>query len=193
MDDRATSIMSHPEYAGDLEDLDREFPAPSFEGPQSEIQPAAIQDEMAAERHLKAMSYYEHEATWIRQHAAAHRARIDAWEQARIRPITGRLAWHEAGLKAFLTTSGKKAIKLAYGSMKWMKGRERVEILDQGAFETWVRGAEFDRARWDAFVRTKTTYEPIKAAIKAHIETTGEVPNGVDLVTGDETFKIDVA
>ena len=96
-EDRVPYLTDRPEETGDIDNLDEDFPVPSFEGPDGEIQPATIQDEMAAERHLKAISYYQHEAKYVHDHAAAHRARIDAWEQARLRPMLGRIVWHEGG------------------------------------------------------------------------------------------------
>ena len=182
----APYLTDRPEETGDIDTLDEDFPVPSFEGPGGEIQAAVIQDEMAAERHLKAISWYQHEAKRVRDHAAAHRARIDAWEQARLRPMLGRIVWHEGGLRAFLARSGKKALKLAYGSFRWVSGRESVEIVDDVLFQGWACLAA------EGCIRVKR--EADKVAVKTWIkEHGGELPPGVDLKTEEATFKVDVA
>jgi hypothetical protein len=42
-----------------------------------------------------------------------------------------------------------------------------------------------------ALVRTKVTREPDKRAILELVRTTGEIPEGVELVRGDDTFKVE--
>ena len=180
----AVYLTARLEETGDIDNLDEDFPVPSFEGPGGEIQPAVILDEMAAERHLKAISWYQHETRRIRDHAAAHRARIDAWEQARLRPVEGRIVWHEGGLRAFLTRSGKKAMKLAYGSMKFTTPGESLKVLDEHAALKWATPLNLVR------MKVEVSAADVKAWIKAN---GGEIPPGMDIVTGEEKFKVEVA
>ena len=189
----ALYVTDRPEEMGDIDNLDEDFPVPSFEGPGGEMQPAVIQDEMAAERHLKAISWYQHEARRIRDHAAAHRARIDAWEQARLRPVLGRVVWHEGGLRAFLTRSGKKAMKLAYGSLGFTGGGEKdqsLEVLDEAVALAWAKEHGGVGVYYSSEVVEKIKKVPIKNWIR---ENGGEVPPGTDLKQGEKKFKVEVA
>ena len=189
----AVYLTDRPDETGDIDNLDKDFPIPSFQGPGGEMQPAIIQDEMAAERHLKAISWYQHEAKYVRDHAAAHRARIDTWEQARLRPMLGRIVWHEEGLRAFLTRSGKRALKLAYGSLRFTGGGENdlsLEVLDETVALAWAKEHGRVGVYYSSEVVEKIKKVPIKNWIR---ENGGEVPPGTDLKQGEKKFKVEVA
>ena len=173
------------------DDLDHDFPEMPLEvklpgGTVGETDPPAIPDEMQAERHLKAVGYYNRERARIIAHATAHRAQIAVWERAALRPIEARLEWHEGGLRAWLTASGRKAAKLVYGTVKRVAGRESVKIEDELNFMGW---AQAEDGRYKRFVRVKA--EPNKVAIAAHIKSTGEIPDGCALVVGEDQIKIE--
>lgn len=170
-----------------MDDLDHDFPEVPEEFGLSEVDPPTIPNEMEAERHLKAVSYYRREAQRIRDHAAAHRAQIYAWEQGRLRPIEARLAWHEGGLRGWFAGVGRKTVKLVYGTVKLIAGRESVKVEDEDAFLSWANMFEKTRQL------IRFSQEPNKAAIRGYIQQEGEIPPGCDLVTGEDTIKIDAS
>ena len=145
---------------------------------------AQIDSTERAEAHLRKVAYWEAEAAEVRAHAATEHARVNDWETRQLEKIRRPLSWHSAGLKAFLFNSGKKTLSLVYGKLRRTKGRERIEIEDPEAFVKAQMG--------DDFVTTTVKKTPDKKAILAHIHDTGEIPEGSELVTGDDSFKIEV-
>lgn len=167
------------------DDLDHDFPEMP-EGDENECPTLIIPNEMQAERHLKAVSYYRREAQRIAAHAQAHRAQIDAWEQARLRPIEARAAWHEGGLRGWFAGVGRKSVKLVYGSLQVVAGRDRVEVTDFAALNKAVGEGVGEMYN---LIRLKA--EPDKTGIARFIKETGEVPPGCDLVRGEDRVKIE--
>ena len=66
------------------------------------------------------------------------------------------------------------------GSFKRTKGRESIVVEDDASLP-------------EQFTVTKTTVNPDKKALLAHIKETGEIPDGVDLVCGEDSYKITTA
>uniref|UniRef100_A0A6M3Y2R8 Putative host-nuclease inhibitor protein n=1 Tax=viral metagenome TaxID=1070528 RepID=A0A6M3Y2R8_9ZZZZ len=154
-----------------------------YESPDLIPAPEVANDE-AAEKQLRALRYWLGELDRAEQHAKNERDRIELWLEGRRNIYQPRIAWHERGLKAYLWNVGKKSLKLIAGTIKRTKGRERIDVLDQDTFIKWAaqNGA--------GLLRTKV--EPDKKAIAGHIQETGEIPPGVDLVRGEDTFSVTI-
>lgn len=135
---------------------------------------------------LRAVAYWRAEKDAIRAQAKAEIERIQRWAQAETERIDRRISWHERGLFELLKSTGKKSMKYAYGTLKWIVGRERVEVEDKDAFLNWARSCESRKH----LIRVKE--EPDKVAIGKFVKDTGEIPDGVDLVTGDDNIKIEI-
>jgi phage host-nuclease inhibitor protein Gam len=124
--------------------------------------------------------------------ASAERARIDAWERAEIERLTADESFFLSHLERFhrdrLEEDPKaKTIKLPSGELKLRAASDRVEVTD---YATFILSQPLD----SPLLRVKT--EPDKAAIKAHIKKSGEVPEGVVFIPGKAehpTFSVDVA
>jgi hypothetical protein len=143
--------------------------------------PAQIDSLELAERHLAAVARFAREQAAFEAHAKQPHDRIDFWLNARVAGLERKATWHRASLNAFLINSGKKTLKLINGTLKLIAGRERVEVADP---EHFVAIAD------EQFVRTKVIKEPDKRAILTHIHSTGEIPDGAELVRGDDSFKV---
>jgi len=143
-----------------------------------ELPPVTVEAEEGANKSLRAVRYWRAEARKVAFQAQTEVDRIKAWEERELARLDRRIAWHEEGLRAFLWGTGKKTLKLAFGTLKRTAGRDRVVVEDAPAF---LQAAGPD------LVRVKT--DPDKAAILRHIKATGEIPEGCDLVQGEDTFK----
>ena len=138
-----------------------------------------IESEERAEEHLRTLAYWQAEAARIKDHADREVDKIEKWREAENEKIQRKIDWHEQGLRGFLWQSGAKTISLINGKLKRIKGRDRVEIPDVDAFVSQAPGE---------FLNVKTI--PDKTSVMAHIKETGEIPDGVDLVTGEDSFKV---
>jgi len=173
-----------------LEELYHMPPLPSFEAAQAEIEseeqgrhiPTATDDEEQAERYLEWLRYRNGKIDSITRRMDAEIAVLEHRKEQLLKSHLQRVEYLEASLKKHLWESGKKRLDYAYGTLTRRKGRERVVIEDESAF-CFKHGDT-------PYVATTTTRRPDKAGIKDHITSTGEIPDGADLVRGDDTCTI---
>lgn len=157
-----------------------------WEGIEEQETKPTVEGQDQAEKRLWVVKMLRSEIHEIQQHAANERGKIDLWERNQTEKVQKQLAWLESGLRVFLDTTNKATLKLVNGTLKYRKGRERIEIADEEAF---VKAAEMDDK---GFVRTTVKKAPDKKAILEYINETGEIPEGVDIVTGEGSFTIEV-
>lgn len=162
----------------EIQDIDFDYEADADDTPI-----VNVGDNHQAEAHLRALGHWRYEVEQINAHAKKEIDRINEWRDEEVAKLQKKIAWHESGLIAFLQVQGKKTIKLINGTLKRIKGRDRVDVLDADALTKW---AESNGAN---LLRVKV--EPDKKAIMDHIKNTGELPDGVDVVTGEDSFKIE--
>ena len=136
-----------------------------------------------AEGHLRALDNWRAEVETIQKHAQMQIDRASQWAEEEVAKIQPRIHFHESGLIAFLQVQGKKTIKLINGTLKRTAGRNSVVVDDMAALESWSEhsGVEVIRVKREAD----------KKAIMDYVKKDGVVPDGVDIVTGDDSFKID--
>lgn len=138
-------------------------------------------NEEQAERHLDWLRYRNGLIDEISQRMDAEIARLETRKAQLLSGHLQRVEYLEASLKKHLQESGKKRIDYAYGTIKFTKGREHVEIDNDSAF-CFRHG--------DTPALVSITRRPDKAGIKAQIKATGEIPDGCDLVRKDDSFTI---
>tara|TARA_R110000824_G_scaffold7698_1_gene34807 strand:- start:13363 stop:13890 length:528 start_codon:yes stop_codon:yes gene_type:complete len=124
----------------------------------------------------------------IKAHADIERARIATWETSEASKVSRQMDWLEKGLRAFLMGTGKVTMNLIGGKLKYRKGREKVEIEDEQQFVSDYNSGGLED---QGFIRETIKHAPDKKAILAHIKATGEVPEGVELVYGEDSFSMD--
>lgn len=165
------------------DDIDFDYP----DGPNAEMPPVVVADQDQAEAHLRALDAWRAQAEQIEAHAQREIDRVQRWRDEEMRKVAPRIAYHESGLVAYLmrtTEAGKgKTVRLIHGTLKRVAGQNRVEERDINALKTWCEKNGHD------FLRTK--YEAKKPEIHKHIKSTGELPDGVELVPGEDSFKIE--
>ena len=151
---------------------------------QYESEPESIKAEGRAEDHLRCLSYWQRERKRIETAFECEIAKIEERASKLLEQVDRKIAWHETGLRAWLWSTGAKSIKLLNGTLKRIKGRERIEILDE---ETFLSQAPPE------LISERIVRRPDKKAILARIKETGELPPGIDLVRSEDSFKVDFA
>ena len=167
---------------GQLVEIDEEEQAerPSAEDPVVNFEDG-IADDTQAERYLEWLRYRNGKIVEISQRMDAEIARLKARKGQLLSGHRQRADYLEASLKKYLWERGQKRIDYAYGTLSRRRGRERVEVEDETAF-CFKYGDNADLVA--------TTRRPDKLGIKAHIKSTGDIPDGADLVRGDDTCTI---
>lgn len=154
-------------------------------------------DRQAAERLIKRyhrLSIEEREAAaFIDAEIAEAAAALKALQDRRaelLRPIERHRAWLdqfkgllEAWARTALEGNRERSIKLAYGAVKFHKGQDRLEVRDEEAAYNWATQNAHDAI----------DYSLKKSVFRDHIRITGEVPDGCELVPGEDTFSLEVA
>lgn len=140
-----------------------------------------VGSEERAEEHLRFLAYWRGEEEERIAHAARQIEKIQIWLEREMEAIHRKISWHERGLQGFLWQTGKKSVRLIHGSIRKIKGRERVEITDEEAFLTKAPSS---------LIAEKMLRRPDKKAILSHIRETGEIPEGTNLIRGEDTIHI---
>lgn len=152
------------------------------------IEPPAcpIADQEAAEKHFRSVAYWRKRLAQVEAHAAQEREIVDRWLERETAQIRRRLQWHEMGLAGFLCGLGEKSWNGIYGTVKKVIGRERIEVRDAASFIGWARTAA------PSLCRIKVVEDPDKKAILEYVHKSGEQPPGVEMVRGEDTYKVEV-
>lgn len=160
-------------YDDDLDDIYEEH---------WEDAPSPVEQEQA-EVHARCLRYWQQEHELVKEAFDVEVARLTARAEQELEKLRHRTDWHEMSLKKYLKESGEKRIILANATLSNSKGRQSVAITDQDKLESWC-SCEGN----PDLIRLKK--DPDKTAIMAHIKATGEEPEGVALVRGDDAFKV---
>lgn len=143
----------------------------------------AIESQGQAESHLQALAYHQGALDSIKAHATEQRAKVDAWELHESEKIARRVLWHRNGLQAFLWHTGLKTLSLIHGTLKRTAARESVVITDEDALRLWA-------ASHPQEVLRQVKPAPDKKAILALVKSTGELPDGVEIEKGEDSFSV---
>jgi hypothetical protein len=145
-------------------------------------EPLTITTDLEAENHLRHLAHWRLEQQKIRDHANAQIEKIRDWEAIQLKKTGNRIRWHEGGLRGFLYHTGKKTLKLVNGILKKRAGSKSIVIEDPKAF---------CESALEEFVTTTITKSPSKKAIMAHFKESGEIIDGTDVITGDDSYTFD--
>jgi len=127
---------------------------------------------------------YHHYCREMEACIAGYNSVIADYEAARdqkVEQYERKIGWLKTALHAHYVHSGEKKLDYPDGALSMRKGSERVEIENEVVFTNTHKLP---------FVREVYTRKADKAAIKKHIKTTGEIPEGADLVRGEDTFVV---
>ena len=157
--------MSEPVWI--LEDLDDEV----YEGER----PNDV-SQNDAEDHLEHLKRIRWALERDLEHAARQREKDDRFADLRKEKAQKKINYHEACLIRYLEARGETSMNLINGRLRTRTGSMSVEIVDEKQVPE-----EFFKAG-----KPKLS----KSLISTHIKTTGEIPDGVDWVRGDDSFTV---
>jgi len=136
-----------------------------------------VDGEGRAEDHLRALTYHRQRIAQIHAHAEEEIEKITLWEEQQCATIMRRCSYHRSSLETWIQAIGAKTAKLIHGTVKVVKGRRSVAILNEALIPK-------------DYLREKVTYAPDKKAIMAAMDDGGEVVEGTEIVEGEDTVSI---
>ena len=168
-------MTATPHYdPDDFTDFDNEF--------ESELPAPEIDRDENAEHHLRCYKWWCDEYDKIENRFDTEVARLVGRADRTLGRMQMRKQWHLSALHAYYTRKGEKRIVLANATLSSIKGRERVEIHDVDALGLYANTNQLGLVRYEP--------HPEKKHILAHIKKTGELPPGVDLIRGEDSFRV---
>ncbi len=148
-----------------------------------------VEDQELAERSLRAIAHWRSEEERIRSHAQTMRNKADQWERHQLEYVKSRERFHANGLEAFLNRLDRKSLRLINGTIKFRKMPEKLvlsvddnEVVEEMRFN--------DRLE---FVSRTEKLSLDKKALLAHIKSTGECFDNVEVKRDDDRFLVEVS
>lgn len=174
------SVVVNEDDAADVEEMEEE-----------EKHAFRVHDLASANWALGKLRYWQQRKTEIDQTEASMIAEAKKWAEAERDRLQPHIDNFENLLKLyhyekFQEDEKRKTISLPYGELVTREGSVVVEVTDRAAFEKAAANGDLPMD----LIRYK--YEPIKAAIKKHVEETGEAIPGVKIEKMPRTFKVEV-
>lgn len=145
---------------------------------QPDVDLLPIAGESNAEDHLQWLNHHRSELWRVLCHSELETDKIEAWRIEQDQLICRRIAWHERCLEAWFKSTGAKSANLINGKLTNIKGRERVEIVDEDAIPAEYKNETI-------------THAPDKKRILAALRESGEIVEGTEVVRGEDHIKID--
>ena len=105
---------------------------------------------------------------------------IKEWTLSRNSKLQDQIDFYARKCEAYLKELNLKTLSLPHGSLQIRKLPDRVEILDQ---EIFLKSASMDLLKV-----VPASNKPDLQKIKASIKNTGKIPEGVQLITGENQF-----
>ena len=131
---------------------------------------------------LMAIARLENKMSDVNQTADKEILLIENWRNKELMKFDRQRSWLVWNLEQFIRQFGEKTIRLPHGDLKLRKGRDRAVIVDETKF--LPVGQKLGLLRT---VPESTT--PDLRAIIEWVKKTGEVPDGVEFVPAQVTFK----
>jgi len=112
--------------------------------------------------------------------AEKERTIIKNWAITKNSKLTNRIEWISKKLELFLKEEGVKTLDLAFGSIKFRKQPDRVEIIDDELF--------LNNATPNMLTIVPETAKADLSKIKSFIKRSGRVPQGCEIIPGEIKF-----
>jgi len=109
---------------------------------------------------------------------------IQNWAITKNSKLTNRIEWLSKKLELFLKEEGVKTLELAFGSIKFRKLPDKVEIIDDELF--------LNNATSGMLTIVPETAKADLNKIKSFIKRSGRVPNGCELIPGEIKFSYSI-
>jgi phage host-nuclease inhibitor protein Gam len=118
------------------------------------------------------------------EQAEKERIIIKNWAISKNSRLTNKIEWLEKKLEAFLKEEKVKTLELAFGTIRFRKQPDRVEIMDNELF--------LNNATSNMLMIVPETAKADLNKIKSFIKRSGRVPEGCELIPGDIKFSYSI-
>ena len=138
-------------------------------------------DNLRADQTLMAIGKLEDQLAEVEELYSSELKILQEYREAETTRIGNKVRWLSWNLEQFMRGLDLKTLPLPHGVLKLRKGRDKVEVVD---IESFFAGSGHER-----FVKAiPETFQPDLQALHEHIRLTGELPAGVNLISGDQKF-----
>lgn len=107
---------------------------------------------------------------------------IKSWALSKASKLQDRVTFIEQKLESYIRAEELKTVSLPNGTLKLRKNPDKVEITDMDVF--------LSKANKDMLTIIPEQLKPDLNKIKTYIKMKGEIPAGVNIIAGEETFSI---
>ena len=114
------------------------------------------------------------------EQAEKERTIIKNWAITKNSKLAGKIEWIGKKLELFLKEEGVKTLDLAFGTIRFRKQPDRVEILDDELF--------LNNATSNMLTIVPETAKADLSKIKAFIKRSGRIPQGCEIIPGETKF-----
>jgi len=118
------------------------------------------------------------------EQAERERNIIKNWAITKNSKLTNRIEWISKKLELFLKEEGVKTLDLAFGTIRFRKQPDRVEIVDDEMF--------LNNATSNILTIVPESAKADMNKIKSFIKRSGRVPKGCELIPGDVKFSYSI-
>ena len=118
------------------------------------------------------------------EQAERERTIIKNWAITKNSKLASRIEWLEKRLEAFLKEEKVKTLELAFGTIRFRKQPDKIEIIDDEVF--------LNNATSSVLTIVPETAKADLNKIKAFIKRSGRVPKGCELIPGEIKFSYSI-
>jgi hypothetical protein len=118
------------------------------------------------------------------EQAERERTIIKNWAITKNSKLTNRIEWISKKLELFLKEENVKTLELAFGTIRFRKQPDRIEIIDDELF--------LNNATSNMLAIVPESAKADMNKIKAFIKRTGRVPQGCELIKGGIKFSYNI-
>ncbi len=138
-------------------------------------------DRIRADAMLSAIAVIEGQMTEVQDLCDKELKLIEEYRAREFARLDKKSSWLTFNLEGFTKSSGEKTIRLPHGTLKLRKGRGRVAVVVMERFLEVGRKLGLIR-------RIPESEAPDLQAILRRIQTTGEIPEGVEYIPAEIRF-----
>jgi hypothetical protein len=118
------------------------------------------------------------------EQAERERTIIKNWAITKNSKLTNRIEWLSKKLELFLKEEDVKTLELAFGTIRFRKQPDRIEIIDDELF--------LHNATSNVLTIVPESAKADLSKIKAFIKRTGRIPQGCEVIPGDVKFSYSI-
>lgn len=138
-------------------------------------------DRIKADTMLCAIAVLEAQMNQVQELCDRELKLIEEYRARELARLDKKRSWLAFNLEGFTRSSGEKTVRLPHGTLKLRKGRDRVAVV---AMEKFL---EVGR-RLGLIRKIPESEAPDVQAILRRIQTTGEIPDGVEYIPAETRF-----